>query len=116
MKPNNLRLKLGWALEKQSKKSKQKIWKDVSETILSSRKNRAWVNVADISRNSKDGSKVMVPGKVLGAGSIDHKVTVAAFSFSHGAKEKIMASGGKCLDIAEFVAVTPKVEDVLILG
>jgi len=116
MKPNNLRLKLGWALEKQSKKSKQRIWKDMSETILASRKNRATVNVADISRNSKDGAKVVVPGKVLGAGSIDHKVTVAAFSFSQGAMAKIVASGGKCMDIAEFVAVTPEVKDVLIFG
>ena len=88
----------------------------MAETILASRKNRASVNVAHISRNSKEGASVVVPGKVLGAGSIDHKVTVAAFSFSHGAKEKIVASGGKCMDIAEFVAATPKVKDVLILG
>jgi large subunit ribosomal protein L18e len=116
MKPNELRIKMGRELERQSKKSKQNIWKDVSETILSSRKNRASVNVADISRNSEDGSKVIVPGKVLGAGSIDHRVTVAAISFSVGARAKIIASGGSCVDIAEFAKATPKVKDVVILG
>ncbi len=116
LKPNNLRLKLGRELEKQSRKSKQKIWGNVSERILSSGKNRASVNVAEISRNSKDGTKVIVPGKVLGAGSIDHKVTVAAFSFSHGARAKIVAAGGECCGIAEFMKETSKVSDVLIIG
>jgi large subunit ribosomal protein L18e len=116
MKENKIRLSLGRELEKISKKSKQKIWMDVSERILAPRRNRASINVADISRNSEDGSKIIVPGKVLGAGSIDHKVTVAAISFSQGAKAKIIASGGKCLDIAEFAKVTPKVKDVLVLG
>jgi large subunit ribosomal protein L18e len=113
---NNLRLKMGRGLENHSKKSKQRIWKDVSETLLSPRKNRSSVNVAEISRNSKDGSKIIVAGKVLGAGSIDHKVTVAAFAFSQGAKTKIVASGGECLDIAEFARITPNVKDVLIIG
>ena len=116
MKENRLRLNLGRDLEKVSKKTKQKIWSDVSERVLAPRKNRASVNVADISRNTEDGSKIIVPGKVLGAGSIDHKVTVAALSFSHGAKAKIIASGGTCLQIDEFAKTTPKVKDVLVIG
>ncbi len=116
MKPNSIRLKLGRDLEKQTRKSKQNIWKNISEKLLASRKNRVSVNVAHISRNSKEGSSVVVPGKVLGAGEIDHKVTVAAFSFSHGAREKITASGGKCVEISEFAKNTAEVKDVLILG
>ena len=103
-------------MEKQYRKSKQNIWKSISEKLLASRKNRVTVNVADISRNSKDGSNVVVPGKVLGAGVIDHKVTVAAFSFSLGAREKIKAAGGKCIEIGEFAKNATKVKDVLILG
>lgn len=109
-------MNLGRDLEKLSKRSKQKLWMDVSEKILSPRRNRPSINVADISRSSSDGSNVIVPGKVLGAGSIDHKVTVAALSFSQSAKAKIVASGGKCLDIAEFAKTTTTVKDVLVLG
>lgn len=116
MKEDQLRLNLGRELEKISKISKQKIWMDVSERILAPRKNRASVNVADISRNTENGSKIVVPGKVLGAGSIDHKVTVAALSFSQGAKAKIVASGGKCLAIEEFAKENRNVKDVLVLG
>jgi large subunit ribosomal protein L18e len=116
MKQNNVRLGIGRDLEKHSRKSQQMIWRDVSRKILGPRKNRASVNVAEISRNSKDGSKIIVAGKVLGAGSIDHKVTVAAYSFSQGAKSKILASGGKCYDIAAFMNESKDAKDVLILG
>ena len=116
MKPNSIRLKLGRDLERQSRKSKQNIWKDISYRLVSSRKNRSTVNVAEISRNSKDGGKVVVPGKVLAAGSIDHKVTVSAFSFSQGARAKIVASGGECIEISEFAKSTSKAKDVLIIG
>lgn len=116
MKPNNLRLKLAVSLEKEWKKSKQNIWKDVSKGILSSRKNRASVNVGEISRNSIDGSSVIVPGKVLGAGRMEHKVIVAALSFSKSAKSKITESGGKCLNITEFVKSVPRTQEVRILG
>ena len=116
MKENDIRLKLGYQLEKHSKRSKQEIWRDVSEAILGSRKNRATVNVSHISRNSKEGSKVLVPGKVLGLGSIDHKVTVAAYAFSRDARAKITASGGSCVDLHEFMDSTPSVKDVVLLG
>src|SRR5579864_5462081 len=116
MKENDLRLKLGYRLERHSKKSKQKIWKDASEAVLASRKNRPTVNVASISRNSKEGAKVLVPGKVLGLGTIDHKVTVAAYSFSRDARAKITGSGGICLEISEFMESTPSVKDVVLLG
>lgn len=116
MKPNNQRLKLGAALEKEAKKSKRGVWKDVSEGVLASRKNRASVNIAEISRNCADGSSVIVPGKVLGAGRLEHKVTVAALSFSQSAKAKITSSGGKCMNIAEFVKSSTKTKNVRILG
>ncbi len=116
MKENDIRLKLGYQLEKHSKKSKQEIWRDASEAVLASRKNRPSVNVSHISRNTKEGAKVLVPGKVLGLGSINHKVTIAAYAFSKDARAKITASGGKCVDIHEFMDSTPSVKDVVLLG
>jgi large subunit ribosomal protein L18e len=113
---DKLRVKLGYELERHSKKTKQKIWKNLSETLLSSRKNRPAVNVAVIARNSKAGSRVVVPGKVLGAGTISHGVTVAAYSFSQSARTKIMSSGGKCLGLGEFMRSTADAKDVVILG
>ncbi len=113
---NSSRIKLGEALEKHSKSSKQALWKTLSEGVLASRKNRRQVNLSSISKNSKDGSKVVIAGKVLGSGSIDHKVTVAALSFSNGAKSKILAAGGQCILLSDFMQSTKSVEGVLILG
>lgn len=116
MKPNNQRLRLGSLANKEYRRSKQGIWKDISSEILSSRKNRASVNIGQISRYSVEGSSVIVPGKVLGAGKIEHKVTVVALSFSQSAKAKITSIGGRCMDIAEFVKSSPKTKEVRILG
>jgi len=58
----------------------------------------------------------VVPGKVLGAGRIDHPVHVAAFSFSDQARFKILRAKGKCLSILELMEKNPKGTNVKILG
>lgn len=116
MKDNTLRIKEGWSLRKHSKKSGQRLWSDVSEGILASRKNRPSVNVSEISRNAKEGSRVVVAGKVLGSGSIDHRVLVAAYSFSSSAKAKILAAGGECMGLREMMELDKNSKDVLLIG
>ena len=116
MKENHYRIKLGNDLRSHSRKSTQRIWKISSQKVLTARKNRPEVNVGEISRNSKEGSRVLVPGKVLGIGNIDHKVTVGAYSFSKDARKKISSSGGSCLSLREFMDVSSSVKDVLLLG
>lgn len=116
MKSNPLRLKLAYSLRKQSKVKKENIWKDASKRLLSARKNRPSVNLAEISRNTKDGAKVLIAGKVLGGGNMDHKVTVAAYSFSQSAKQKIVSSGGKCMNLSEFMESKIGTTGVVVLG
>ncbi len=57
----------------------------------------------------------MVPGKVLGTGSLTHPVTVAAFDASDNAKEKLKAAKAKYLSIPELVAKNPKGTNVKII-
>ncbi len=58
----------------------------------------------------------MVPGKVLGAGKIDHPINVAAFAFSDQARLKILKAKGKCLSILELMKKNPKGANVKIIG
>lgn len=116
MKDNILRIKTGWSLERYSKKSGQRLWADVSKGILASRKNRPSVNVSEISRNAKDGSSVIVAGKVLGSGTIDHRVLVAADSFSSSARAKIIAAGGECIGLKEIMDANKNMKGVLLIG
>ena len=71
------------------KKGKKGIWKQIAETLEKPRRREINVNIWKINKMTKDGDTVIVPGKVLGNGELEHKVTIAAFSFSKTAKEKL---------------------------
>ncbi len=116
MKNNALRLKIAYSLRKHGKQEKEGIWKDASEALLDPRRNRPSVNIGEISRNTSDGSKALIAGKVLGGGEMNHKVTVAAFSFSESAKQKIVSSGGKCMSLQEFMDSKIGRKGVVVLG
>jgi large subunit ribosomal protein L18e len=42
-----------------------------------------------------------VPGKVLGGGEMDHKITISAFRFSESAKSKLEKTGSRIIPIHE---------------
>lgn len=103
-------------LRKVSNKHKARIWKDVAEYLSRTRSRRIAVNVSRINRYTREGDVVIVPGKVLGAGILDHPVTVAAFSFSKQAREKILMAKGKCISIQELIEMNPTGSNVKIIG
>ena len=81
------------------KQSGSKLWRDVAEHLLKPTRKRVAVNLSKINRYAEDGEIVVVPGKVLGSGALKKKVTVAAFSFSEKAIEKIKNSGSSAVTI-----------------
>ncbi|MFQ5975538.1 MAG: 50S ribosomal protein L18e, partial [Candidatus Hydrothermarchaeales archaeon] len=103
-------------LTKNSREKKAQIWRDLAKRLSKASSGRTEVNVGKISRHTQKGEVVAVPGKVLSAGSIDHPVTAAAFSFSNNAKEKITAVGGKCLSLSELASKNPKGKNIKIIG
>lgn len=74
------------------------------------------MNLSRINRYTKGGETVVVPGKVLGAGRIDHPINVAAFAFSERARSKILKAKGKCFSIPELTKKRPKGTGVKIIG
>ncbi len=109
-------LKLIRFLKKKAVENKAEIWRDIAERLAVSRRRRIAVNVSKINRYTEKGDVVVVPGKVLGAGKLEHKITVAAFSFSEAAKNKILKAKGKCLTIPDLVKKNPKGSNVKIIG
>ena len=109
-------LKLIRFLKKKAKENKAEIWRDIAERLAVSKRRRIRVNVSKINRYTEKGDVVVVPGKVLGAGKLEHKVIVAAFSFSETAKNKILKAKGKCLTIMDLVKKYPKGSNVKIIG
>ncbi|MEM3579473.1 MAG: 50S ribosomal protein L18e [Candidatus Bathyarchaeia archaeon] len=103
-------------LKKQSREQKAAIWKAVAEKLATTRRSRAAINLSRINRYTDKNEVVIVPGKVLGAGELNHPVTVAAFAFSETAKRKIKKARGKCLTIPELVKKNPQGSNVKIIG
>ncbi len=95
-------------LERAGKKQDVPIWREASSLLSNPAKTKVEVNLGRISRVSKEGQAVFVPGKVLGNGVIAKKLTIGAFSFSAGARSKIEASGGTALSVEQFLRKYPE--------
>lgn len=102
-------------LRKKASENKVRVWKRVAERLSKPARRMVEVNVYKIDKHTKEGDTVVVPGKVLGSGSINHAVTVAAHSFSASAVEKIRKAGGSCLSIPEVVERNPKGSGVIVM-
>jgi large subunit ribosomal protein L18e len=102
-------------LKKQSREKEASIWRDVAKHLAKTKKQRAAVNLSRINRHTQKSDTVVVPGKILGAGALDHSVTVAALNASEKAKEKLAAAKAKYLSIPELVEKNPEGANVKII-
>jgi large subunit ribosomal protein L18e len=103
-------------LKKQSKEKEANIWLDVAAYLSKPSRQRIAVNLSRINRHTEKSDTIVVPGKVLGSGMLDHAVTVAAFNLSEKAKEKLTAAKAKYMSISELVEKNPTGSNVKIIG
>ncbi|MFC1727877.1 50S ribosomal protein L18e [Nanoarchaeota archaeon] len=103
-------------LKKVSYAQKVNIWRRIADDLEKPTRTRRIVNLFKLNIYTKDGETVIVPGKVLGTGDLNHKVTIAAWTFSESAKEKIKQAKGECLSIPQLIEKNPKGKDVRIIG
>ena len=102
-------------LKKESREKQAGIWLDIAEYLSKTRSQRISVNLSTVNRNTKRSEVVVVPGKLLGSGRIDHAVTIAAFAASQKAKDKLAAAKSKYLSIPELLEKNPKGANVRII-
>jgi len=103
-------------LKKQSREQEAGIWRDVAEHLAKPSRQRVAVNLSRINRHTQKSDTVVVPGKILAAGTLDHAVTVAAFGASEKAKAKLAAAKAKYLSITELMEKNPKGSNVRLIG
>ncbi len=116
LKKTNPRLsKLIYDLKAQSRKQNVPLWRDIAERIEKPARHYAAVNISKINRYTKENETVLVPGKVLGTGNMDHPVTVAALNFSIVAEELIGSANGKCMTIEQLMQANPAGKGVRII-
>ncbi len=113
----NLNLvKLIQDLKALSREHNAPIWGTVAKKLERPSRNWAEVNVSRVARHAKDGESLVVPGTLLGSGSISIGVTVAAFRASSEARKKIESAGGKVTSIMELAESNPDGSNVRIMG
>ena len=103
-------------LKAQSRDTGSAVWRDVALRLSKSRKNWAQPNLSRVSRYAPEGATILVPGKLLGSGELTNGPTIAAYSVSNGAREKIEAAGGRIMTYGELMTEHPTGTAVVILG
>ena len=91
------------------------IWKELARRLDAPSSNYAKVNLSRLNRYTNSGDVVIVPGKVLGAGSINHPISIGALSFSENARLKLLAAAGTVVTIDEIIKGSPTGSDVKII-
>jgi large subunit ribosomal protein L18e len=114
-KTNSRLLDLISDLKTLSRENEVNIWRDISKRLERPTRNYAEVNLSKINRLTIEDNTIIVPGKVLGAGNIEHRVTVAALNFSNNAMEKIVKKGGSCLTIEQLASENPSGSGIKIM-
>ena len=99
-------------LRKIASEKKVKLWRRIAAELERPARLRRVVNLEKIDRVVRDKEIALVPGKVLGNGSLQKNVKVAAFQFSESAKSKLK----DYCTIAELLNENPHGKKVRIVG
>ncbi len=67
------------------------------------KRQRISVNIAKLEKLANSGESVIVPGKVLGRGSITKKISVAAVVYSGDAEKKLKEAGCTVVGVKEML-------------
>ena len=88
------------------KKQKKGMWVRVADLL--SRPRMYVVNLEKLEKLSKEGEKIVVPGKILAAGALKHSIKLAAFSISQSALSKLKKSKSQFITIQEMLKQSPE--------
>jgi len=116
MKSNDQLTGLIRELKKHSNSQKAPIWRRIAADLDKPTRSMRVVNLSKINKFTKENEVVIVPGKILGTGELDHKLTIAAYNVSKQAIEKIARSKSELYSIYEFMKKNPKGQKTRIIG
>ena len=103
-------------LKKRSNEQSVNLWKRIALDLEKPTRQRRIVNLSKINRYTKENEIIVVPGKVLGSGMLNHKLTISAYQFSDQAKDKIEKVGAKIVSLLELSKEKPDGKKLKIIG
>jgi len=115
--PTNLLLRdLIGELKKRGNEQEVNLWRKIALDLEKPTRQRRAVNLSRINRHTKENEVVVVPGKVLGSGDLNHKLTISAYQFSEQAKDKLQKSGAQIVSLLELSKEKPDGKNIRIIG
>ena len=115
-KSNSTLVKTIADLKEASRKNEAPLWRSIATRLEGPSRNWPSVNVSKLEYNIDKNGKAIIPGKLMGTGILTKKMTVAAYSFTTSAKDKIQSAGGKCLTYNELIKSVPKGTNIVVVG
>ena len=103
-------------LKKKSSEQSVNLWKRIAIDLERPTRQRRAVNLSRINRYSQENDFVVVPGKVLGSGILEHKLTISAYQFSDQAKDKLEKAGAKIIPLMQLCRENPEGKKIRIIG
>tara|TARA_Y100000310_G_scaffold341787_1_gene442122 strand:- start:21823 stop:22185 length:363 start_codon:yes stop_codon:yes gene_type:complete len=103
-------------LKKRSNEQSVNLWKRVALDLERPTRNRRAVNLSRINRYTKENEVIIVPGKVLGTGALNHKLTISAYQFSEQAKDKLEKVGAEIVPLLDLSKDKPNGKKIKIIG
>jgi len=103
-------------LKKRSNEQSVNLWKRIAKDLEKSTRQRRIVNLSRINRYTKENDTIIVPGKVLASGYLNHKLTISAYQYSDQAKNKIEKAGARIIPLLEISKEKPNGKKIRIIG
>jgi|TARA_Y100000310_G_scaffold11280_1_gene11875 large subunit ribosomal protein L18e len=113
---NPLLEKLIGELKKRSNEQSINLWKRIASDLEKPTRQRRVVNLSKINRYTKEDETIVVPGKVLGSGALNHKLTISAYQFSDQAKDKLEKAGAEIVSLLDISKEKPNGKKIKIIG
>jgi len=90
-----------WISFLQGDEKRKALSKRLLSLIAVPTRKRVEVNLYKINRHSKDGDNIIVPGKVLSEGKLDHKINIIALDYSVKALKVLKDANCKVMKLEE---------------
>lgn len=92
------------------------LWGSVADRLERPRHRATPLNVGHLERLTRADETVVVAGKLLAAGPLSKRLTVAALAYSEEARAKIHAAGGSAVSLHELLKSRPDGAGVRLLA
>ena len=103
-------------LKKKASVENVRFWSRIASDLERPTRTRRVVNLSKIDRHTKEGEIIVVPGKVLSGGELNHSLTIAAWQFSEKALDKINQKKAKAISIQDLMKSNIKGKRIRIMG